>query len=129
LTRRSNFKELVNQELGKRAATQLRNIAIRDEIVEALQSAHEVHAPWKALRPTEEIIGNVTKHLNVSCEDTFRLHLIFCDGGKILFPKGEAGDQFSASGSAEALHEITRRFALHRMPDEVVVVRRPMQAR
>jgi hypothetical protein len=124
-----DFKELVAVALDRRKSVQQRNIAARDDITAALLAAHDEHTPWKAVPPSEEIVANVTKRLHVSCEDTFRLSLILVDGGRVVFPAVEAGDPFSAANSAEALHEIARRFALHRLLDEATVVRRTMQAR
>ena len=125
----ANFKELVIQAMDQRTSIQLQNVQARNELTAALAAAHEERAPWKAYSPDEEAVGNVTKRLNVSCEDAFRVHLVIHDGGRVLFPKVEAAEAFVANGTAEALHEIARRYALHRMPIEAVVARRGMQAR
>ncbi len=129
MTAIANFKELVNHAMDTRKSIQLRNFEVREQIATAVQAAHEEQMPWKAAGPDEELVGNVTKRLNVWCEDVFRLHLVVYDGGRVLFPKSESGEMFSANDSAEALLEVARRFALHRLPDEAVVVRRTMSTR
>lgn len=124
-----NFTNLVAQTMDQRTSMQQANAQTREDLASALRAAHDARASWRAESPDEEIAGNVTKRLNVWCGDTFRLHLIVHDSGRVLFPKEEANDAFTAKNCAEALHEIARRFALHRMPDEAVVVRRSVQTR
>ncbi len=124
-----NFKEFMTEAMDERKSLQAQNIGTRDEIAVALQAASGAHAPWMAGPPNEEPVGNVTKRLNISCGEPFRIHLIIHDGGRVLFPKIETSEPFSTDNATDALREIARRYALHQMPDEVVVVRRSMQAR
>ena len=125
----ANFKELVDQAMDVRLAVQQQNLGVRESIEVAVQAAHQEKTPWAAYPPDDEIAGNVSKRLNVSCGDAFRMHLVIEDGGRVVFPKAEAAEAFIANGSAEALHEIARRYALNRMPVETVIARRGMQAR
>lgn len=124
-----DFVVIAEQAIDHRKSMQQRNAAARDDIAAVLQAAHAEDAPWKAVPPGDEIEGNVTKRLNVSCGATFRLHFVIFDGGRVLFPKVEGTEPFTADDSAQALVEIARRYAFHRMPDEAVVSSRSMQIR
>jgi len=129
MTEPQSFKDLMTQAMSKRSSMRQDILQRRDDIASALRGTQDACGSWRAEPPDEDVVDNVTKRLNVCCETTFRLHLIIHDGGRVLFPKIEANDPFTASNSAEALTEIARRCALHRMPDEAAVVRRSIQAR
>jgi len=124
-----DFKTLVSQVVDERRCIQSRNLLVREQIASALQAGQEDRAPWEAVPADGEIAENVTKRLNVSCGDAFRVHLVIYDGDRVLCPKPESGEACSASDSAEALIEIARRFALHQLPDVAIVARRSMTAR
>ncbi len=124
-----DFKELVASDLERRKAVQAQNIKIRDEIVAALLKARDERTPWKAYTPEGEAADNVTKRINISCEDDFRLHLIIANGGRVTFPKPDVGETMTVEGSGDALVEIAHRYAIHRFPDEAVVLRRTISAR
>ncbi|MFM9940864.1 MAG: hypothetical protein ACKVP7_15380 [Hyphomicrobiaceae bacterium] len=124
-----DFKELVANDLERRREILAQNVEVRDTIIEALLAARDDTSPWKAYTPDSEAVDNVTKRVNVSCEDAFRLHLIISDGGKVTFPKPEGGVAMSIDGSTNALIEIAHRYAMHKFPDEAVVIRRSISAR
>lgn len=124
-----DFKACVSEALDQRKSLQEVNRKAREQIIGALQAAHGEGTPWTALVPESEPADNVTKRLNVTCEDAFRVHLVIHDGGKVTFPKAEGGEGLCFQNGAEALQELAQRYALFRLPLEALVVQRKFASR
>ena len=125
----ANFQELVAQAMDQRKSVQLRNTEARDRIMVALQAAHAENAPWKTMLSPTEVADNVTKRLNVSCSDAFRMNLMIHDGGRVTFPKQEGSEPHCASDSTAALIEIAQRYAVHRLPYETITAKTTLTIR
>lgn len=129
MTERLDFKAFVSGALDLRKSLQQENAKAREIIIGALLAAHDERTPWTANVPEGEAADNVTKRLNVTCEDAFRVHLVIHDGGKVTFPKAEGGDGLCFQNGTEALQELAQRYALHRLPLEALVVQRKFASR
>lgn len=129
MTDNPNFQELVAQAIDQRKSVQLLNTEARDRIMVALQAAHQESTPWKTMLSPTEVAGNVTKRLNVSCSDAFRMNLIIHDGGRVTFPKIEGSEAHCASDTNAALQEIAQRYAVHRLPYETITAKSTLTIR
>ena len=119
----ADFQTLVAQAIEQRKSLQLRNTEARDRIMAALLAAHHESTPWRTMLSPTEVADNVTKRLNISCSDAFRMNLLIHDGGRVTFPKIEGSEAHCAIDSNAALHEIAQRYAVHRLPYETVTAK------